>query len=410
MSVSGTSSLKILYVGTLPPHQGGSAIAGSQLLVALADLGHRIEAISPVTDDGLRAGDQFAEHNRSIKVLRFTEPYQQVSPDFPPAEAFKQREQREIERLATASIARESPDVVLIGRESFAFHVVGLARAYRAPAVLMFAGTTTMGILRGTYPAEEAERLLDLARQAAAAVAPAAHMQHALARLGLAGVRVIPNPVDLKRFRPTARSPRIRRSFGIGAGDLVVMHLSNLKQLKRPMEFVEAAAIAGREEKRLVFVVAGDGPLHAETEQACAERGIADRFRFLGWLDYELIPETINCADIVVMPSAGEGQALVYLETQACGRTLIASDIPAALEVIEDGQTGMLYHAGDVAQLAAKIVVAARNPELRASIGSRARQAAASHSLSHIASLYDRLLREVVAKHRPRNREPTPSA
>jgi glycosyltransferase involved in cell wall biosynthesis len=397
MSASAARSLRILYIGTLPPHQGGSAITASQLLIGLADMGHQIEAIAPITQDGLRTGDRFAERNPSVKVLRFTMPYLRVSPDVPPAGEYEQREQREIEQLATASIARRLPDVILIGRESFAPHGVELARAHRIPSVLRFAGATTMGILNGTYPAPLAERFLERAREAEIAVAPAPHMQRALARLGLADVKVIPNPVDLKRFSPKTPSPRVRRRLAIGAEDLVVAHLSNLKPIKRPLDFVEAAEVAAREDERLVFVVAGDGPLRAEMEQACAERGIAERFRFPGWIDYELIPDTVNCADIIVMPSAGEGQARVYLETQACGRTLIASDIPAALEVIKDGQTGMLYRGGDTAQLAAKILLAASDPDLRTRLGRQARQAVASHSLTRIVALYDQLLGELTA-------------
>jgi glycosyltransferase involved in cell wall biosynthesis len=55
------------------------------------------------------------------------------------------------------------------------------------------------------------------------------------------------------------------------------------------------------------------------------------------------MPDYINLADIVVMPSAAETQALVYLETQACARLLLASDIPGAREVIVDGETGLLF-------------------------------------------------------------------
>jgi glycosyltransferase involved in cell wall biosynthesis len=44
----------------------------------------------------------------------------------------------------------------------------------------------------------------------------------------------------------------------------------------------------------------------------------------------------------------------VYLETQACGRVLLASDIPAAVDVVTDGETGLLFRKGDIAHLAAR--------------------------------------------------------
>jgi glycosyltransferase involved in cell wall biosynthesis len=399
MTARAARSLRILYVGTLPPHQGGSAITGAQLLAGLATLGHEVEAISPTTEKGLRSGDRFAEGSHPMEVARFAMPYLRVSPDIPPAEGYDRRERREIKRLMTASIARRRPDAIMIGRESFAPHVVDLARAHGIPCALRFAGATTMGILNGTYPVHLAERLLECARGAQVAVTPAEHMQRTLARLGLARVRVIPNPVDLERFRPLRPLSQVRRMFAIGDEELVIAHISNLKALKRPLDFVEAAEIAGREDERLVFVVVGDGPYRAAIEQACGEAGIVGRFRFPGWIDYDLMPHVVNCADIIVLPSAGEAQARVYLETQACERTLIASDIPAAREVVDDDRTGMLYRTGDVSQLAAKILIASRDPDLRAKLGGRARKSVVSHSLPRVAALYAQLLGEIADDH-----------
>lgn len=379
-------------------------MTASQLLAGLARLGHEIEAISPIIEEGLRSGDRFAERNGWLEVARFLVPYQRISPDIPPADDYEQLERQAIKRLMAASIARRRPDVIMIGRESFAPHVVDLARAHGVPTALRFAGATTMGILNGTYPAPLAERLLGYARKAQVAISPAEHMGPSLARLGLADVRVIPNPVDLERFRPLKPSPRIRRMLAIGAGELVIGHLSNLKALKRPLDFVDAAEIAVREDERLVFAVVGDGPYRAEMEQACAARGMTDRFRFPGWIDYELMPDVVNCADIVVQPSAGEAQARIYLETQACGRTLIASEIPAAREVVHDCQTGMLYRTGDVDELAAKILVAAGDADLRARIGRQARKYVARHSLTRVAALYSDLLVEIADAERSANR------
>ena len=65
----------------------------------------------------------------------------------------------------------------------------------------------------------------------------------------------------------------------------------------------------------------------------------------------------------------GEGLARVYLETQACARVLIASDIPPAREVIDDGETGLLFPVGNVEQLAECCIRAARDSDLRARLG-----------------------------------------
>ncbi len=392
MTTGAARGRRLLYVGTLPPHQGGTAIVAAQLLPALAKLGYRIETIAPITQAALGSGDPFAERNGDIEVSRFVVPYLDVSPDSPPPEDYRRREQQSSRRLVTASIERERPDLILIGRESFGAHVVPVARAQSVPSVVLIQGATTMGIVNGSYPPHLATQLLDNLNLADVAVTSAPHMRRTLAGLGLRHVEIVPNPVDLERFRPLPHSSRLRARLGVPNGAVVVAHLSNLKALKRPLDLVDAAEVALAQDNGLVFVIVGDGPCRTAVEDACAARGISGAFRFPGWVAHEEVPEYINVADIVVMPSAGEAQALVYLETQACERTLIASDIPAAREVVDHGRTGLLFRTRDTAHLTEMLLMAARDPALRARIGRRARERVAEHGLDRVVAAYDELL------------------
>lgn len=134
-------------------------------------------------------------------------------------------------------------------------------------------------------------------------------------------------------------------------------------------------------------------------EDACRQHGIAEKFRFAGWVDYERVPKYVNLADIVVMPSEAESQARVYLEAQACARVLVASDIPGAREVIEDGETGLLFRTGDIDDLTAKTLLAAGNPELRAKIGRQARERVRVHSLDRALAAHVAALQDIVRQH-----------
>jgi glycosyltransferase involved in cell wall biosynthesis len=380
-----------------------------QVLAGLARLGHEIEAVSPITEAALAAGDPLAGRRHGFGVTRFLLPYLDVSPDTPPDASYRERERASIHALAAEAIARERPDVVFIGRESFAEHTVAVAREHSLPSVLRVAGGTTMGILNGSYPQGLAADLLARVREVSAAVAPAHHVRRSLARLGVPGVRVIPNPVDLDRFRPRPPSPEVRRSLGAGPDDVLVAHVSNLKSLKRADDLVTAARTALREHERLVFAVVGDGPCREAVEGASAAAGLAERFRFPGWVDYAGMADVLNAADVVVMPSSAEAQARVYLEAQACGRTLVASDVPGAREVVEDGATGLLFRVGDAGDLAAAIVRAAADPDLRAELGRRARERVAVHALPRVAAAWSDLLEEVAhRRQRWRETRPTP--
>jgi glycosyltransferase involved in cell wall biosynthesis len=140
-------------------------------------------------------------------------------------------------------------------------------------------------------------------------------------------------------------------------------------------------------------------------ETACRRYGIASHFRFVGWVPYDDVAAYLNLADLVVMPSDSEAQARVYLETQACGRTLVASDVAGARHVVEDGETGLLFHKADVAHLTATILRAAADPGLRHRIGARARERVrAAHSLEAVAAAYSDAIEDVLERRARRAR------
>ena len=152
------------------------------------------------------------------------------------------------------------------------------------------------------------------------------------------------------------------RELRIQDTDVVVVHAAVLKTIKRPLDIVCSALQALRRNPNLIYLIVGDGDLRREMIRECKTRSISHRFRFVGWIEYDLMPDYINVADMVEMPSKGEGLARVYLETQACARLLIASDISAAREVIVNGETGLLFRKGNIDDLTAKTLLAASNP------------------------------------------------
>jgi glycosyltransferase involved in cell wall biosynthesis len=265
----------------------------------------------------------------------------------------------------------------------------------------MVHGATTIGILTGSYPVDLARQLLEQYRRVNLIVTPARHMAENLRQLGLGNIKVIPNPVDLQRFSPRPKNEDLLRQLTIQSDDTVIVHASNLKALKRPLDLVNSAERALRKNPKLMYVIVGDGPCKEFMAEACRTSNVAERFRFVGEVDHDCMPEYINLAEIVVLPSEAETQALVYLETQACGRLMLASDIPGAREVIVDGETGLLFRMGDIDDLAAKTLLAASDTKLRAVIGRQAWEQVQVHSLDNVVSIYAATLEDVVRRHHP---------
>jgi len=393
-------SLNILYVGTLPPHPGGSAISCSQLIIGFAKLGHTVRALAPITAEALRSGDVFAASHPEIGVMRFQVPYFETTPYISPSDEYRRLEREQIRKGLLYLIANKRPDIIFIGRETFAWHVPDLARTQSLPCILRIAGNPTLGVLNGAYPEPLAQQLLEQYRKASFIVTPAEHLAEGLRQFGIQNIKTILNAVDLQQFSPTPKDSALLRELALRDDDIIVVHAANLKTVKRPLDVIHSAEKVLQQNPKLVYVIVGDGTLRGTMEDTCRQKNIAENFRFVGWIDYPNVPDYINLADIVVMPSEAEGLARVYLETQACGRFLLASDIPPAREVIVNGETGLLFRKGDINDLTAKTLLAAGNPKLRAEIGRKARERVQVHSIDRATADYVATFEDIIQQHR----------
>lgn len=400
LMIKAEKGLNILYVGTLPPHPGGAAIANSQLLARLSKLGHRVRSLVPIPSGELPTGTAFARLYQELSVTTFPIPHFHIDPNVPAPEGYRRLERTQIQKKLPCLIEKERPDIVLIGRGIFILDVPDIAGAYSIPCVLRSAGATTHGILNQTSPEMLLQQLLKNYHRVNLIIAVASHMAESLQRLGLKSIKTIANAIDLDQFCPRRRDTYLLKKLAIRNESTVVVHVSNLKTLKRPLDIVNSAEKAIQQNANLIYVIVGDGPMCADMRDACRRKSLSENFRFLGWVDHNHMPDYINLADIVVMSSEGEGLAGVYLEAQACGRLLLSSDIPAAREVIREGETGLLFRKGDIDELVTKILYAEANPKLRADIGCKAREFVQTYSLDDAIAEYENTMIDVINKHR----------
>jgi glycosyltransferase involved in cell wall biosynthesis len=387
-----TQRRRVLYVGPLPPMRGGSGTVAGILLRGLRARGIVVRALAPLPELLVGAGgSEPCEARCEPWVQRYSVPtFSNLLVDGSSDHVYRAAESDGIAKRLPVLLDAVRPDVVLMGRESLAWHVPDIAAQWRVPTVLLVHGGATLaGILEGNGQFRDLRSQL---RKIDLIIAVARHLATSLRRLGLTRVAVVDNPVDVNWFAPHPESATLRQALSIPAEATVVLHVSNLRSLKRPIDIVDAADIALRRDRNLCFVIVGDGALRSDMEDAVARLDRRPAFRFVGWVDHARVRDYINLADIVVMPSEHEGQSLVYLETQACGKVIVASDIPAAREVIVDGDTGLLFRTGVAADLATTIVTLAASPGLRSAIGVKARASVTSHASDVVVSKYERLL------------------
>jgi len=142
----------------------------------------------------------------------------------------------------------------------------------------------------------------------------------------------------------------IRTSWGASKSDVVVLFCAKLQPWKRPHDLVQAFSRAGLNNAVLVF--AGEGPLRPSLELEAAKLGIANRVRFLGFVNQTQLPAIYTAADLMVLPSGYDAFGVVVNEAMLCGCGVVASDhVGAARDLITHEQTGFVYPCGDVEAL-----------------------------------------------------------
>ncbi|MDA9983273.1 glycosyltransferase family 4 protein, partial [Gammaproteobacteria bacterium] len=271
------------------------------------------------------------------------------------------------------------------------------AEGYSVPIVLRIAGSMILGIHSGNFAKATVKQFAEYLRKIEVIASPAGYLQEKLVELGARSVRVIPNPVDLDKFAPRRKNRALLESLQIDPSEIVLAHMSNFKSMKRVPDIVYSARQVLERCPNVTYLILGDGETCPDTKQICKKLGIDRRFRFANWVDYSRIPEYFNLADIVVMPSEYECQSRVYLETQASGRVIVASNIAGAREVIEDGQSGVLFSSNCCQELSDKIVSIVNNPVLQSKLGRKARQSVRRHDAKLISSAYISMFREALA-------------
>jgi len=286
-----------------------------------------------------------------------------------------------VERVRTLrrDLAAWPPDVVLVHGGDALEHMVLADPLGRAPVIyrnIGLAGTRiTGGARRRVYA-------LVMRRPRMVVAVAEAVADQAVRTFGVPAHRVvtIPNGVDPERLRPVRGRGEVRHGLGISDSVTVVLTLGALSWEKDPLTQVEVAAGVIRERPEVFFVLAGDGPLRAETEAEVRRRGLDGRVFVLGSRDD--VADLLAASDVLLLASlAGgmEGMPAVVIEAGFAALPVVAYDVAGVAEVVIEGVTGLLAAPGDVAGLVARLLRLLGDGGARAEMGEKARQRCAAH-------------------------------
>jgi len=190
-------------------------------------------------------------------------------------------------------------------------------------------------------------------------------------------IYVVPNGVDLERFRPGERAA-MRACLDISQSELVILFVGQVNEAKGLLHLLKAfRSLAPDWSARLV--VAGSSGLWGGADkvqrQTSYQGQVAEAARglpvtFLGKTPQADMPGVYQAADIFVCPSAwDEPFALVNLEAMATGLPVVATLAGGSPEAVVDDITGLLVPPADAGALAGALRKLLENPELRCQMG-----------------------------------------
>lgn len=189
-------------------------------------------------------------------------------------------------------------------------------------------------------------------------------------------VQVLANGVDTGRFMPGPRNPAARAAWGVPAAVPVIMSVGRLIGWKGLRIVVEAMARIPEAH----YVVIGEGAERNKLEEQAGRLGVQERVHFLGGVDHDNLPPLLREADIFVQPSIGEEAfGITVIEAMASGLAVVASRNGGMLEIITDGENGVLAPVGDVDAWHRVLADLLNDRPRLAAIGARARRHAEMH-------------------------------
>ena len=206
---------------------------------------------------------------------------------------------------------------------------------------------------------------------------------------------IIPNGVDVERFRPDL-APfgewRDRDRVNL----LFVGRLDPRKGLQHLLAAMPEVIARTRGRARLLIV--GDSYLRLQL-QARVPAALRAHIRFLGHVPSADLPRWVATGDIFVSPASGnESFGIVLLEAMAAGRPVVATDIPGYRSVIQPGENAEAIPPGDVASLARVLVRLIEDPARRAELARRGRARALEFAWPRVTDRIEAVYRETLER------------
>jgi len=252
------------------------------------------------------------------------------------------------------------------------------------------------------YPVERDWLTLRVARQLRAVVAISSSVRDDLIGRGLhaSQLQLVFDGIDVERIKRTLpASDAALEALGIPPGSRLLGIVGNVKRWKGQMVVAQAIAQLHAKYPGLKCLMVGavaDDKYFSEIVQFCEASGISEVVRFAG---FHPSPPSLMARMEIVLHSSTQPEpfGIVLLEAMALGRPVIATRAGGPMDIIEDGESGLLVAPGEALEMAAAIECLLKDDAERKRIGEAGRARVHAHftarvNVDRLQAIYDKLL------------------
>lgn len=225
------------------------------------------------------------------------------------------------------------------------------------------------------------------------------------------GVRNIPTdiinyPADISMFKPNQKGlDPLRKKLGLNKENFIVLGVGRLVYKKGFEYLIDAISLLRNKYPNIRLIIGGDGDLMTELREKAKNKSIVNKVIFAGDINRDEISNYYNLSDVFVAPSIiddrgnTDGGPVVSLESMACGKPQILTNVLGMADVIKDGINGYVVPQKNPKALADAMEKFIVSPKLRYEMGRKnillARQ---TLSLDKIGKEYTEFFKKVLSK------------
>jgi glycosyltransferase involved in cell wall biosynthesis len=202
-----------------------------------------------------------------------------------------------------------------------------------------------------------------------------------LLRYGISNekISIINNGVDLTQFSPMDKKLAIKKT-GLSQAYKYIGFIGGLFPWHGLDQLIEAAPHVLKNEPRARFVIVGAGLMEQRLKKMLSFRNLQRKFIFTGSVPFHMVPSYINAFDVCIVffkkVRKDPGDPIKLYEYLACGRPVVASDVPGYGDIVKSANAGISVNSSDPIVTAEAILKLLRDNDKANDMGKRGLQKA----------------------------------